>query len=129
MIIFALLIGVILLVAAIRNSQADLFTALGTDVPGFVVWGAALFAVGAIGYVPGLKPISRGLLALVLIVIILQNYQTILSGFQSVASEKPPATTAPASTPSSSSSSGGSTASSLMEVADVANSFASVAGA
>ena len=83
MILIALAIGAVLIVAAIRNSQADLFTALGQDVPPFVVWAAAIFAIGAVGYIPGLKPASRGLLALVILVIVLTNYQAILSGFQS----------------------------------------------
>lgn len=45
-----------------------------------MVWGAAVFAVGAIGWIPGLSPVSRGLLALVLVVIVLQNYQNIIEG-------------------------------------------------
>lgn len=86
MILVALIIGSILIVAAIRDTYGSLFTAIGQDVPAFVVWGAAILALGAIGFVPGLKPISRGLMALVLIVIILRNYQGIIGGFQSVAS-------------------------------------------
>lgn len=81
MVLVVLIIGVILIVAAVRNSHGALFTALGTDVPEFVVWGAALLAVGAVGFVPGLKPVSRGLLALILIVLVLQNYKSILGGF------------------------------------------------
>jgi hypothetical protein len=106
MILVALLIGVVLIVAALRNSQAALFTALGQDVPGYVVWAAALFAVGAIGYVPGMKPISRGLLALVLIVIILNNYQNILNGFQAVSNSGNEASTPPSGTTASTASSG-----------------------
>ena len=82
MLLVALLIGVILIVAAIRNSQGDLFSALAVDVPGFVIWAAAIVGVGAIGFVPGLKPASRGLLALVIVVLIVNNYQAIISGFQ-----------------------------------------------
>jgi uncharacterized membrane protein YgcG len=82
-ILLALLIGVVLIVAAIRGTQGALFSALAADTPPFVVWAAAIFALGVIGYVPGLKPVSRALIALVLVVIILKNWQTILSGFQS----------------------------------------------
>jgi uncharacterized membrane protein YgcG len=82
MLLVALLIGVILIVAAIRNSQGALFTALATDVPGFVVWAAAIVGVGAIGFIPGLKPASRGLLALVIVVLLVNNYQAIIAGFQ-----------------------------------------------
>lgn len=85
MILIALMIGIILVVAAIRNSQASLFSALATDVPQFVVWAAALLALGMIGFIPGLKPVSRGLLALVIVVIVLRNYQGILAGFSSAA--------------------------------------------
>jgi len=84
MIFIALIIGAILIVAAIRNSQGALATALTTDAPGYVIWAAAIVAVGAIGFVPDLKPISRGLLALIVLVIFLRNYQTIISGFETV---------------------------------------------
>lgn len=88
MILVALMIGIILVVAAIRNSQASLFSALSTDVPQFVVWAAALLAIGMLGFIPGLKPISRGLLALIIVVIALRNYQGIISGFQAAAKTK-----------------------------------------
>lgn len=97
MIFVLLIIGVIIVVAAVRNSQGALFTALGQDVPAFVVWAAAIFALGAIGFVPGLKPVSRGLLALVLVVLILRNYKQIISGFQT-AWQHPPAPVASKST-------------------------------
>lgn len=79
----ALLIAVVLIVVAVRGTHGELLTALGQDVPGFAVWGAAVFAVAAIGFIPGLKPVSRGLLALVVLVIVLTNYQAILAGFSS----------------------------------------------
>jgi hypothetical protein len=78
----ALVIGTVLLVAAIRDTHGNLFSALKEDVPGFAIWGAAIIALAAIGFVPGLKPVSRGLLALVLVVIILVNYKNIIAGFQ-----------------------------------------------
>jgi len=83
MTLIILIIGAVMIVAAVRNSHGALFTALKTDVPAFTVWAAAILAVGAVGFIPGLKPVSRGLLGLVLMVIILRNYQNILNGFQS----------------------------------------------
>lgn len=77
----ALLFAIVLIVAAIRNTHGALFAALQQDVPGYVVWASAIIALGAIGFIPNLKPISRALLALVFMVIILKNYRTILSGF------------------------------------------------
>lgn len=92
----AILVALMVLVSAIRNTQGDLFSALAQDVPAFGIWAAAIFALAMIGFVPGLKPVSRGLLALVLLVIVLRNYSAILSSFQGLAKG------------SSSSSSGGS---------------------
>lgn len=134
MIIVALLIGVILLVAAIRNSQNALFSALAQDVPGYVVWAAAIFAVGAIGFVPALKPVSRGLLTLIIIVLVLHNYKQIIAGFQN-AWQNPPkagdsaaASTAPptASPPASQSGLDPSNGWSPEEISNVLNGFGSV---
>lgn len=82
MALIALFLAILLIVAAVRNSQGALFSALGTDVPKFVIWAAAIIAVGAIGAIPGLKPVSRILLALVVIVIIVNNYGRLTKGFQ-----------------------------------------------
>lgn len=85
MLIVAILIGTILIVAALRNSQGTLFTALTADIPAYVIWAAALVAVGAIGYIKPLKNVSDALLVLILTVLIVNNYQAILTGIQSVA--------------------------------------------
>lgn len=90
MILVLLFLGIIIVVAALRNSQGALFAALYEDVPGFVVWAAAIFAIGAVGFIPGLKPVSRGILALVIVVIVLRNYKQIITGFENVWT-KPPA--------------------------------------
>ena len=84
MTIFLLAVGIVLIVSAFRNSYSDLFSAIGTDIPNFVVIAAAILAIGIIGYVPTLKPVSKGLLALVIIVLVLNNYQKIIAGFQDV---------------------------------------------
>lgn len=97
MILIVLFIGTILLVAALRNTYGALFSDLGQDVPKFITWAAAILALGAIGFVPGLKPISRGLMALVLLVIVFQNYSDILKGFGAV-SKAPAATTSTSNT-------------------------------
>jgi len=91
MVLVLLAIGAILIVAAFRNSQGSLFAALYQDIPAFVTWAAAIFAIGAVGFIPGLKPISRGLLALILVVIVLRNYKQILAGFENTWSNPTPA--------------------------------------
>ncbi|HEY1880109.1 MAG TPA: hypothetical protein VGG68_09275 [Caulobacteraceae bacterium] len=107
MLLVVLAIGVVLIVSAVRNSYRALFTALGTDIPSFVVWAAAILAVGAVGFVPGLRPVSRGVLALVLLVLILRNYQQIIAGFQS-AWTSPPAAAGASSSASSGAAAGSS---------------------
>lgn len=81
MIIFLVLIAVVLIVAAIRDTQGDLFAAIRDDVTAFGVWAAAIIAIGLLGFIPGLKPVSRALLGLVIVVLFVNNYQAIVSGF------------------------------------------------
>lgn len=76
-----ILIGVVLLIVAIRDTYGSLGQALSTDIPGYATWALALAGVGALGFVPGLKTPARWLLLLVLVVLVLKNYQAILTGF------------------------------------------------
>lgn len=85
MALIALIIGAVLIVAAIRGTHGELMTAIRQDVPAFAIWAAAIFGVAVIGFIPGLKPVSRGLLALLVVVIILGNYQKLLGAFTGVA--------------------------------------------
>lgn len=84
-----ILIGAVLLIAAVRNTEGDLGNALVADVPGYLKWALAIIAVGALGWVPGMRTISRWLLALVLVVIFLKNYTALFQGFTNL--ETPPA--------------------------------------
>lgn len=74
---FALaIIGIVLLVAGVRNKQADLYALVKGDFTGqnnFIFWMASIFAIGVLGYVPKLKPISSALLALVIVVLFLKK--------------------------------------------------------
>lgn len=81
-----LLIGALLIVVAFNNSYSSLVTELEADVPGYFKWGAAIVAILALGYVPGLKTPSRWLLALVLVVLFLANYQGFYAQIQSLVS-------------------------------------------
>jgi hypothetical protein len=85
MALLALIIGAVLIVSAIRNTHGELMAAVRQDVPAFAIWGAAIFGVALIGFIPGLKPVSRGLLALLVVVIVLANYRNIIGAFQGVA--------------------------------------------
>jgi hypothetical protein len=94
-----ILIGAVLIVAAYRNTYGQLATALETDVPAFATWGLAIVAVGALGWIPGMRQVSRWLLALVLVVIVLRNYQALLNGVAGLKST--PAASAAAPSPAS----------------------------
>lgn len=74
------LAGVLLLVSSVRGTQVDLVNLVKGDLLGtghgegsFIQWIVALMLVGAIGYIPRLKPLSVALLALVLISIFLRK--------------------------------------------------------
>lgn len=81
-----LILGAVLLIAAIRNTQAQLFALLKGDFTGtnnFIFWFVAILAIGILGYVDQLKPLSIALLTLVVIVLFLSkgNPQTASGGF------------------------------------------------
>lgn len=82
MILFLALVAIVLIVAAVRDTQGDLFAAIREDIPAFGTWGGALLAVGALGFVPGIKPVARALLVLVLVVLFVNNYTAIVAGLR-----------------------------------------------
>jgi len=64
------------LVAGIRNTYADLWNLVRNDFTsqgGFLSWVAAIAIVGALGYVPKLKPLSVAFMTLLLIVLVISN--------------------------------------------------------
>lgn len=80
MVLFLVIVAIVLIVTALRDTQGDLFAALREDVSAFGTWGAALIGLGLLGFIPGIKPVSRALLGLVIIVLFVNNYQAILAG-------------------------------------------------
>ena len=79
--LFFLVVGVALLVAAIRGTLSNksgtgLFNLIEADFTtsnNFGIWILAIVLTGSLGYVPGLKGVSSGLLLLVVLVILLGN--------------------------------------------------------
>lgn len=70
------LIGLLLVVSAIRGTQAELGSQVVSDFTGpgnFVYWILALGIVGAVGYVGDLQKFSRAFMALLIIVLLLSN--------------------------------------------------------
>lgn len=77
---FAFLIaGAVLIISGAQGTAGDMFTLLEGEFTGsdgqkaFIPWFLAILIIGAIGYIPDLKPISTGFLALVILTLILKN--------------------------------------------------------
>lgn len=81
-----LIVGVYLVTAGIRGTQDTAFSLIKGDFTGtdnFIYWLAALLIIGALGYIPKVKPISTALLVLVIVVLFLKkgNTQGLGGGF------------------------------------------------
>lgn len=83
-------LGIVLIAVGWRGTFGHFFGLFASDVPGFLVWGAALLAIGAIGYVPELAALSNGLLVLVFLVIFISN-QGVFASWQQLAEQGVPA--------------------------------------
>lgn len=74
---FALiLVGVLLIVAAVRNTTDVLFTLVKQDFTGpnnYTYWLASILLIGAIGYIKPLQPLSRIFLVLIVVVLVLTH--------------------------------------------------------
>jgi uncharacterized membrane protein HdeD (DUF308 family) len=78
------LFGAVLLVVGFRGTHREFFELLKNDFTGphsFQNWVLSILVVGAVGYIPRLKPISDAFLLLILIVLFLSN-QGFFSQFQ-----------------------------------------------
>jgi hypothetical protein len=77
------LTGLVLLIAGVRGTSDDLLKLVAGDVTGdnsFIYWILAIAVLGALGYVDTLRPLSRGLLLLVLVVLVLTEGKKTGSG-------------------------------------------------
>jgi hypothetical protein len=118
---FALIIvGTVLLIASARNTLSNsqgtgLYQLLATDFTGqdnFIFWALAILLIGAIGYVPKLKPLSVAFMTLVIIVLVLRKGTGVFSQFVNAIGTTQSATPSIAVPSSSASSSAGGGASS-----------------
>jgi hypothetical protein len=74
------LAGLVLIIAGVRdrviNGDPSLSSLLRDDFTGenpFWKWMLAILLIGAVGYIPNMRPISRGFLVLVIIVFVIGN--------------------------------------------------------
>lgn len=71
-----IIVGVVFAISAVRNTTDQLTSLLKSDFTGnnnFVYWLLSILVIGAVGYIPDLKPVSRAFLVLVVIVLFLKN--------------------------------------------------------
>lgn len=71
-----LIVGLVMVIASVRGTSAQLFSLLKNDFTGtnsFTAWLLAILAVGSLGYIKPLQPLSRGFLVLLVIVLLLSN--------------------------------------------------------
>lgn len=81
-------IAAILFIAAYRGQLGYLASNLEQDLKGFMAWMVAIIAIGAIGLIPKMRPVSNALFFLVFLVLILANskkgqpgiFQNIING-------------------------------------------------
>ncbi len=81
-----LIVGAIVLLAALRNTHKELGSLVAADFTGsgsFLYWIAALAVIGGLGYIPEFRGPSRLLLALVFISFMLKNGTGFFSQFSS----------------------------------------------
>lgn len=96
-----MVIGIFLLISAARGKHGELFDLIKNDFTGennFIYWFAAIMAIGAIGYIPKLKPISVALLTLVVLVLVFSKgrpgagaglFEKLSSGLRDTEKSKP----------------------------------------
>lgn len=97
-----IIIGLVMVIAAVRNTVADtkdangnvtdagLATLLKHDFTGqnnYIYWVVSILIIGAIGYIKPLQPVSRAFMLLVIIVLFLSN-KGVFAQFNSALSGK-----------------------------------------
>jgi hypothetical protein len=77
------IIGLVLVVAGVRGSSADLLKLFAGDFTGdnnFIYWALSVAIIGGLGYIDELRPISRAFLVLIIVVLILAEDKNAQAG-------------------------------------------------
>lgn len=69
----AIFIGICLVIVGAQNTQSQFFQLLETDSQGFGKWALAIFAIGALGYIKAIRPITDAFLVLVVMGLFFSN--------------------------------------------------------
>jgi hypothetical protein len=106
--VILLVIGILLIVSAIKGTEHELGKLIQEDFTGsgsFLYWLAAIGVLGALGYVPALKTPSRYLIALIIVAMVFSNQGVLSKLLQAIQSPQAAASVAPPAGGGSSSSS------------------------
>lgn len=79
-----ILAGIVLTISGVRRTSGDLVTLLKGDLTGqhnFFYWIFSILVIGSLGYIDDLRPLSRSLLVLVIVVLVLSNNKKGSVGF------------------------------------------------
>lgn len=94
-----LVFGALFLIVAIRGTQGDFFALIKSEMWGpqsFLPWASAILILGMAGYIKTVRPITDGLIGLILLAIILKDKGGVFTQFNA-ALANPVASAAPAS--------------------------------
>ena len=75
-----IVLAIVMVIVAYQNTQGNLVTSLESDIPGFVPLGLGVAGLGAVGFIPKMQPIARGLVGLLIFIYVFRNWNAITSG-------------------------------------------------
>jgi hypothetical protein len=90
-----IVVGLVMIVSSVKGTNQQLVKLLKSDFTGkgnFIYWSLAILAIGAVGYIQELKPVSRAFLVLVVIVLFLENKGVFTEFSQAIATTQQPTT-------------------------------------
>jgi hypothetical protein len=70
------IVGIVLLIAGVRDKQDELYETVKGDFTGkgsYVAWMVSILIIGGLGYIEQIRPISRAFLVLILVGLIIRN--------------------------------------------------------
>lgn len=71
-----IVVGLVLILTGLKGDPTELYDLVKGDFTGpnnFVYWSLAIFVLGAIGYIPSLRNLSRLFIVLVVLVLLVNN--------------------------------------------------------
>lgn len=85
-----LIVGTLCVFAGVRNQASTLLTLVKSDLTGsdnYIYWMLSILVLGSLGYVQTLRPVSRMMLALVIVCMILKRGNGFFSQFGTAISQ------------------------------------------